>query len=89
MKVNVHIERLIVDDLGQGPLRTERVQAAVQAEIERHLHRRGSGWPTGTRDPAGPVDGGQVTVTGAPGGGPGPERLGRQIGRAVWRSVSE
>lgn len=89
MKVNVHIERLIVDDLGHGPLRAEHVQAAVQAEIERQLQVHGPGWPARTQGPERPVDGGQIPAAGAPGAGPGAERIGRQIGRAVWRSVSE
>jgi hypothetical protein len=89
VKLNVHIEHLVIDDLGAGPLRRDRLRVAVHAEIERQLRLQGSSRPTGGQDSAQPVDGGQITYTGAPGAGLGAERIGRQVGRAVWRSVFE
>ena len=85
MKVNVHIERLVMDDLGDGALQPERLEAAVQAEIERQVRAHGGGWPAQPEVSARPVDGGQIPATGAPGA----ERIGRQIGRAIHRSVAE
>lgn len=85
MKVDVHIERLIMDDLGQGPLQRDRLQAAVRAEIERQLRLNGAGWPGQAQPPPRSVDGGQIAFGGS--AGPGTDRVGRQIGRAVYRSV--
>ena len=85
MKLNVHIEHLVIDDFGSGPLRQEQVQAAVQAEIERQLHTRGLAGPVQARTAARPVDGGLVPASGVQ----GPERIGRQIGRTVFRSIAE
>lgn len=85
MKINVHIDRLVIDDLGAGPLRPEKVQAAVQAEVERQLRFHGAGQQVQPRNPERPVDGGQIPA----GKALGAEPIGRQIGQAVFRSITE
>jgi hypothetical protein len=89
VKINLHIERLVMDDpggeLAGGSLRPEKLQAAAQAEIARQLQLHGAAWPVRPEGPARPVDGGQIPAT----GGPGAERIGRQIGRAIHRSVAK
>lgn len=83
MKINVHIDRLVIDDLGAGPLRPEKLQAAVQAEVERQLRFHGTGQPFQPGHRERPVDGGQIPA----GTAPGAEPIGRQIGQAVFRSI--
>jgi hypothetical protein len=85
MKLNVHIEHLVIDDPGAGPLRRDRLQAAVHAEIERQLRTTGLAGPVQPRTTERPVDGGLLPVTGSR----GPEQIGRHVGRAVFRSIAE
>jgi hypothetical protein len=85
MKLNVHIERLVIDDSGAGRLRQDRLQAAVHAEIERQLRTRGLAGPVRSRATERPVDGGTLPASGSR----GPEQIGRHIGRAVFRSIAE
>lgn len=85
MKFNVHIRHLVIDDPGAGPIRQDRLRAAVQAEIERQLRTRGLAGPVQPRATERPVDGGLLPAT----GGRGDERIGRHIGRTVFRSIAE
>jgi hypothetical protein len=85
VKINVHIDRLVIDDLGAGPLRPEKLRAAVQAEVERQLRFHGAGQPLQPGYRERPVDGGQIPA----GTVPGAEPIGRQIGQAVFRSIRQ
>ncbi len=85
MKLNVHIQHLVIDDPGTGPIRQDRLRAAVHAEIERQLRTRGLPGPVQPGTTERPVDGGLLPAT----GGQAAERIGRHIGRTVFRSIAE
>lgn len=80
MNLNLHIDRLVLD--GLGPLDTDAVRAAAQAELARLLTEAGvpPGLAHGHHQPR--VDGGSFRL------GEGAEGVGQQIARRVHTSLS-
>ena len=85
MKINVYIERLILDGINMGPGQGAMVKAAVQAELSRLLAEGGveSGLKSGGAFPNMPARPIQVSEEIQP------NRLGRQIARTVYGSIGE
>ena len=85
MKINVYIERLILDGINMGPGQGAMVKAAVQAELSRLLAEGGveSGLLSGGAFPNMPARPIQVSEEIQP------SRLGRQIARTVYGSIGE
>jgi len=85
VKINVYIERLILDGINMGPGQGAMVKAAVQAELSRLLAEGGveSGLLSGGAFPNMPARPIQVSEEIQP------SRLGRQIARTVYGSIGE
>ena len=85
MKINLRIERLILDGLDVAPHERHALQAAVESELARllavdglnHELTAGGAWPSLVAAPV------QVA------NGNGPERVGHQIARAVYKGIGE
>lgn len=83
MTINVHIEHLILDELGIKPHQKKEIKAAVSAELKRLLLDQGLGTSTqsGMRQQSvqkDPILIGKVRK---------PANFGRQIGKAVYRGI--
>jgi hypothetical protein len=80
MKMNVHIERLILEGLPVGSDEGSRVRAAVIAEMQRliGIHGISPELRSGGMVPAIRADAMQISKKGSPG------QLGTQIARAVY-----
>ena len=85
MKINVYIERLILDGINMGPGQGAMVKAAVQAELSRLLAEGGveSGLKSGGVFPNMPARPIQVSED------IHPNRLGQQIARTVHGSIGQ
>ena len=85
MKINLHINRLVLGGLPieqhHGPL----VKAAIEAELGRLLAHDGlaNSLMTGGAMPSAPAPGIQVQP------GSSPARIGQQIGRAVYGGIGQ
>jgi hypothetical protein len=85
MKINLHIDRVVLGGLPierhQGPL----VKAAIEAELGRLLAADGlaNSLMTGGAMPSTPAPGIQLKS------GSSPARIGQQIGRAVYRGIGQ
>ena len=80
MRVELHIERLVLDGLEVAPGQGDRLRGAVAAELGRLL-RQGALAPALAAGGARPHLAGGVLRPAAEGGG---ARLGRQIARAAY-----
>lgn len=80
MKVNVHIERLILEGLPVGRTQGPGVQAAVESELARLIRAEGLGEALGAGGAMPSVKAGQMQLS----GDGDPTRLGRQIAHAVF-----
>ena len=85
MKINLHIDRLVLDGLPidhqQGPL----VKAAVEAELSRLLTANGlaNSLLAGGATPSVPAPGIEMSSD------RNPARLGQQIGRAIYGGIGK
>lgn len=85
MKINLHIDRLVLDGLPidhhHGPL----VKAAVEAELSRLLTANGlaNSLLTGGATPSVPAPGIEVSSD------RNPAQLGQQIGRAIYGGIGK
>ena len=84
MKINLHIERLVLDGVGLASHQRAGLKAAVEAELAAALARNGVG--SGLQDGGSlrSVRAGSITV----GEQNEPTRLGQQIGQAVYGGIS-
>jgi hypothetical protein len=82
MKIELHIERLVLEGLSLGPGDAARVQAAVEAAL--------TGWLAGLGPDA--LRGGALDRLDAPGialtAGARPEEIGGGVGRAVGEAIA-
>ncbi|TQV82485.1 hypothetical protein FKG94_07015 [Exilibacterium tricleocarpae] len=83
MKINLHIERLVVSGIDIKPNRTKELKLAVESALMRKLVDHGGAIQS--RGNCGTLDGGLVSgsATGTP------ANLGNQIGRAVYRGIGK
>lgn len=82
MNVNLHVEKLILEGLPVTRAHGPGLQAAVQAELARLLGEQGLGRAQAATEAFRPA--GAIRLP--PGASPG--QLGRQIARAVHRSIA-
>lgn len=85
MKINVHIERMVVDDLGVQPQQAEELKAAVVAALRQQLVAQGVGSTMLPETNLLSVRGGSVSIENINTS----SSLGRQIGNAVYRGVGQ
>ncbi len=85
MKVNLHIERLVLDGVGIEPHQRAGLKAAVEAELAGALTRNGIGSGLEDRGSIRSVRANSITV----GEHNEPSRLGRQIGQAVYGGIGK
>lgn len=84
MKVNLHIDKLVLDGVGVEPHQRADLKAAVEAELTAALTRNGIGSGLQGGGSLRSVRAGSITV----GEQNEPGRLGRQIGQAVYGGIS-
>jgi hypothetical protein len=84
MKINLHIERLVLDGIELEPHQRAGLKAAVEAELAGLLQQNGiaSGLQDGASLQA--VRAGSISV----GEQNEPAQLGRQIGQAIYGGIS-
>lgn len=85
MNINLHIDRLVIDDIGLDPQRLDVLKIAVQSELARQLQSHGIGPGIRSLDGKKPVDGGQIQVSNTL----QPKNFGRQIGQAIYRGIKQ
>ncbi len=85
MKVNLHIERLVLDGVGVSPHQRAGIKAAVEAELAGALARNGVGSGLQSGGSFRSVLANSIIV----GAQNEPSRLGRQIGQAVYGGISK
>ena len=83
MKINLHIERLVLDDLPVSRSQGNVVREAVERELTQLLARDGAAPRLGKAGAIAAVRGAKVHVTKAG----GPVALGNQIANAVHRRI--
>jgi len=83
VKIDLHIERLVLDGIDVGPAQRPHLQAAVETELGRLLAEGGigDGLAGGGAVPAVRAEGFQI------GGEGSPVQLGRQIARSVYGGI--
>lgn len=82
MKVELHIERLVLDGLPVTSLQSGRLRRAVENELRRLLQAGGHRRWTGSAVPSVGAPAFRFALRG------GPETIGRQIGRAVHDGIA-
>lgn len=82
MKINLHIERLVLDGLPIERKDGDAVKTAVEAELARLLNEGGVSGELAQGAAVPVVNGGQIKI-----GGSDPKLTGRQIARAVYRGI--
>ena len=85
MKIEVHIERLILDGISLGVSERPRLQAAVEMELGRLLAERGMATGLVSDVALDSVRGGAVQL-GRDGSGAG---LGKQVAHAVYGGIGK
>ena len=85
MNLNLHIERLVIDGIGIDPRQVDNLKSAVQSVLARRLQIHGLGSAMQPHRKQQPVNGGSISIS----NNPEPERLGQQIGDAVFRGLSQ
>jgi len=83
MTINVHIEHLILDDIGIEPHQKNELRAAVGAELKRLLFNQGIGSSMQSRNTRRSVLEDPILI----GNVRKPARLGQQIGSAVYKGI--
>lgn len=83
MKINLHIERLVLDGVAIAPGQGHLLQASMEIELTRMLMNGGlpSVLAQGAALPRLSADGIQLT------GGSNPAQLGRQIAQSVYEGI--
>ncbi len=84
MKVNLHIERLVLDGVGVASHQRAGLKAAVEAELAAALEQNGIGSDLQGGGSFRSVRAGSITV----GEQNEPSELGRQIGQAVYGGIN-
>jgi len=85
MNINLHIDRLVIDDIGFDPRRLDDLKIAVQSELKRQLQSHGIGPGIQSLDGKRPVDGGQIAGSKSL----QPKNFGQQIGKAIYRGINQ
>jgi len=85
MKVNLHIERLVLDGVGIEPHQQAGMKAAVEAELAGALAGNGIGSGLQGGGSFRSVRADSISV----GGQNEPAQLGQQIGQAVYGGISK
>ncbi len=83
MSINVHIERLVIDDPGFGPHCARELQSAVHSELVRQLQANGTHPALQTSWGSRRIDGGVDTRQNVQRAG----AYGQGIGQAIFRSI--
>jgi hypothetical protein len=83
MKINLHIERLIMNDIGVQPQQTSQLKAAVAAAMSQQLAAQGLGFTTQSTIHRRSAKAGSIAIE----NNQGVESLGHQIGHAVYGSI--
>jgi hypothetical protein len=84
MKINLHIERLVLDGVDVEPHQRAGLKAAVEAELAGALARNGVASGLQDRGNVRAIRANSITV----GEQNEPSRLGRQIGQAVYGGIN-
>ena len=85
MNINLHIERIVINDIGIDPHRLDELRSAVQSELTRQLRTHGPGYTLQVHTEKKPVDGGLIPSSSTP----GPKTFGQQIGSAIFRGIKK
>lgn len=83
MNINLHIEHLILDDLGFQSHKKNELKAAVEAELKRQIARHGVGYRMQSNINLHSIRGVSISIENSS----KPASLGHQIGNAVYRSI--
>lgn len=84
MKVNLHIDRLVLEGIDLDHAQRPHLQAAVEAELGRLLAERGVGnLAAGGAVPSVRTEGFEIGADGGPG------RLGTQIAQSVYGGIGK
>jgi len=83
VNINLHIERLIVDDLGIQPQQRDELKAAVAAAIRRQIVSQGIGSTMQAETSRSSVSGGSFSIE----NNPSIESLGQQIAQSVYGGI--
>lgn len=85
MSIKLHINRLVIDDMGFQPRHLGELKIAIQSELTRQLRNNGIGPGLQSQTKNKPVDGGLITNSNSP----SPKNFGRQIGKAIFRGINK
>lgn len=83
MKINLHIERLIVDDVGISPQQSSALKAAVESALRQQLLNQGINTTAQQGVNRATVAGGSIAIDNSQ----GTDHLGQQIGQAVYQGI--
>ena len=85
MNINLHIERIVINDSGIDPHRLDELKSAIQSELTRQLQTRGLGSTLLKNQKRKAVDGGLISGSSTL----GPKSFGQQIGGAIFRGIKK
>lgn len=85
MNINLHIERLVLDDVGIQPHQKNELKEAVASSLRQQFVNQSIGSKSQLEINQSSVSGGSISVANSP----SIESLGRQVGNAVYRGVEK
>ncbi len=85
MNINLHIERLIVDDFGIQPQQRDELKAAIVAALKQQLVAQGTALSRQPHTRRSSVNAGLIAIE----NNERAESLGQQIGNAVYRGIGK
>jgi len=85
VNINLHIERLVIDGIDFDSTCTEQLKFTAESTLRHYLQTQGLGSEIQSLHQHRPVDGGAIPISNPP----RPDRLGKQIGNAVFRSIKK
>ena len=85
MNINLHIERLIIDNVGIKSHQENTLKTAVEKELRRQLVSQGGGSTMQSKNNRQAVKGGSISIENTR----KPVSLGQQIGNAVYRGIEK
>ena len=85
MNINVHIERLILDNIGIKSHQKNELKTAVETELRQELVSQGIGFMLESNENRQSVRGRSISIENIP----NPTSLGQQIANAVYKGIGE
>lgn len=85
MSINLHIKRLVIDDIGIQTVHLNELKTAIQSELTLQLRTHGITPALQSRPANKPLNGGFIKSSNRP----EPTSFGKQIGKAIFQGINK